>query len=246
MAIQSTTACQVRAGAPDLSRDRVEFGSVNIPVGVFPQSASAIPLDPQKIARTVVNKFNEALSRRDYPEVGKTFLANGYWRDHLALTWDLHTIKGRDDIIKFLADGHRLLKIEIDSSDSFRSPHNAPIDGFGDVQGIESFVTLETAVGRGSGVVRLAEEDGSWKIFTLFSALLELTGFEEPIKHRRTKGVEHGGMAGRKNWLERTNSTANLENSEPVVLIVGKTINFCALGSDDRIDQQSKVPVKAD
>jgi hypothetical protein len=134
------------------SRDRVEVGSVNIPVGSFPGSASSIPSNPGAIATRLVSQFNESLSKRQFSDTARLFLPGGYWRDHLALSWDLHTLKGREQIQTFLDGESRLTNVEIDSSTPFRAAHFGPIDGFGDVNGIEFFIKLETEIGRGRGV----------------------------------------------------------------------------------------------
>lgn len=205
------------------SRDRVEPGSVNIPVGQPPTTSSTPPASVDEVATTVVDNLNKALQAKDHQGIAQLFLENSYWRDHLALSWDLHTLKGRDRISSFLSsEGIRLTKLEIDRSSPLRAPHFGPIDGgIGEAKGVEFFVTFITEVGKGQGVARLAEKDGQWKIFTLFTSLRELTGREERLNHRRPKGVEHGGRPDRKNWQERRTAEANLEGKDPTVLIIG-------------------------
>jgi hypothetical protein len=204
------------------SKDRVEAGSVNIPIGKAPASASSIPKDPHEIATKLVDEFNSFLSKDDYASLANLFLEDGYWRDHLALSWDLHTLHGGDRIKDFLEEGTRLVKIGIDSSTLFKAPHFGPIDGFGDAHGIEFFINVTTKLGSGRGVVRLAEDGGQWKIFTLFTSLEELKGYEEPVYHRRSAGVEHGGKAERNNWLERRTAESSYDDRSPTVLIIGK------------------------
>lgn len=55
----------------------------------------------------------------------------------------------------------------------------------------EAWFTFTTSVGRGTGLVRLAEEDGT-KAWTLLTALQELDGHEEPRGPRRISGADHG------------------------------------------------------
>lgn len=203
------------------SKDRVEPGSVNIPVGKPPPNASSTSSNPSEVASNLIDRFNHFLSKKDYSALANLFIENGYWRDHLALSWDLRTLHGRDQIKGFLNEGARITKIDIDTSSEFRAPHFGAIDGFGDVQGIEFFVNVTTELGTGRGVVRLAENQGQWKISTLYTALHELKGHEEPVRHRRTAGVEHGGKADRKNWLERRSAEGNYEETSPTVLILG-------------------------
>lgn len=118
----------------------------------------------------------------------------------------------------------RLVSLEVDESSPLRRPTVASIDFVGDVKGISSFLTLETDVGKGRGIVRLCKDsnDGQWKAFTLFTAMHELKGYEEALGPRRPDGVQHGGNPGRKNWKDRREIESNyLDGREPTVLIIG-------------------------
>lgn len=211
-----------RPTAVVLSQDRVTPGSCNIPVGEFPRSSNnATSTDPESVAAGIIKNLNEAVSKKDYRAVSNLFLENGYWRDHLCLTWDYHTVKGRDKISQFLQENHRLESVEIDKSSSFRAPHVGPIDAFGDVIGVEFFTKVTTDVGSGQGVVRLAERNGEWKIFTFFTSLKELKGHEERVRHHRPRGVQHGEHPGRQNWLERRIAEVEFKDKEPAVVVVG-------------------------
>jgi cation diffusion facilitator CzcD-associated flavoprotein CzcO len=178
-------------------------------------------VDANKVADEIVAKFNEALLKKDNDAASKLFLSDkSYWRDHLALTWDFRTSKGAQNIKKLLDEAKvQLEKIEIDKASSFRAPKFGPIDAFGDVNGIQFFIRFETEVGRGEGVINLAEDNGEWKLFTVYTSLQELKGHEEPVGHRRTRGVKHGGDPARKNWKERRE--AEKEDIDPRVLIIG-------------------------
>src|SRR2546430_10546384 len=51
------------------------------------------------------------------------FLQESYWRDHLGLAWDFHTLKGPKNIVAFLEsskNGCRIKSIAIDKSSPFR------------------------------------------------------------------------------------------------------------------------------
>lgn len=220
------------------SKDRIEPGSVNIAPGEFPSpasstsppsapdAASAAAAAANKIASSVIAKLNEALANQDVGAISQLFLENGYWRDHLALTWDYHTLAGREKISQFLnTHGVSLTKFEIDTSTPFRTPHFGPIDGgLGQVSGVEFFVKFTSKLGSGEGVARLAEESaGQWKIFLLSTTLFELTGHERRINRLRPKGVTHGGDPGRKNWKEKRDAEINFTNTQPTVIIVGKS-----------------------
>lgn len=206
------------------SCDRVEPGSVNIPPLVdFPATSTQETVDANRVARDIIAKFNDALAKKDNPLLSKLFLKDvSFWRDHLALTWSLRTIQSREKILLYLNDSiTRLRTVDIDSSSAFRAPHFGPIDAFGDVKGIQFFIQFETEVGRGEGVVSLAEENGEWSIFTISTVLTELKGYEELVGKRRAKGVEHGGNPDRKNWMETREEDAEFKVRDPTVLIIG-------------------------
>jgi cation diffusion facilitator CzcD-associated flavoprotein CzcO len=203
------------------SSERPEYGSVNLALGEYPATSTNESVDPDKVAKEIISKFSSALANNDHDAAANLFLEDkSYWRDHLALTWDFRTSKGRSNIKKSLDEAKvKLTKVEVDGSSAFRAPKFGPIDAWGDVKGISFYIKFENEIGRGEGIVNLAEQDGEWKLFTIYTALQELKGFEEPVNHRRTRGVKHGGDPLRKNWKERRD--AEKEGIDPKVLIIG-------------------------
>jgi len=165
------------------------------------------------------------LKSKDYHKLSELFLEESYWRDHLAFSWTFHTLHGPSEIISFFKthkNGCRIQGLEIDESTPFRAPHvNPAFDGAGKISGVESFLKVETDVGSGLGLVRLVEEKGQWRAFTLFTEMRELRGWEEGVGERRPVGVVHGGKVGRRNWKQRRAASENYEEEEPVVLILG-------------------------
>lgn len=202
------------------SRDRVEPGSFNIPLGTFPQSSTA-PENPDKVAVEVIDQLNAALAKKNAESLAGLFLENSYWRDHLCLSWDFRTLKGREHIADYVTGSSSTLKIEIDRSSPMRAPHAGPIDAFGEVHGVEFFTKLTNNVGSGNGVVRLAQQQNEWKIFSLFTSLVELADHEESTLAHRPVGVKHGEQQGRKNWQDRRNADVKFEGKDPAVLVVG-------------------------
>ncbi|KAK9234252.1 flavin-containing monooxygenase [Lipomyces kononenkoae] len=210
------------------SHMRTVPGSVNIPVARFPAPMKSDLIDLDRIASNLVDTFNRALDERDYQRIAKLFVDDGFWRDHLALSWQLRTVQGHNGIVEFLAgcsesrDGMRLKKISIDRSSNVRAPKLCTIDGAGNVQGVQFFFSVETNIGSGVGITRLVSQNGAWKIYTFYTGLQELKGHEELIYHRRPMGAQHGGQAERKNWAEKRAADAAYENGkEPIVLIIG-------------------------
>jgi hypothetical protein len=213
--------------APSTSATRVEPGSYPITTAILPTSNIADSLDAHSIVKQWLSSFHTALSSPDFSNLSNLFLQEAYWRDQLCLSWDFHTLKNADKIIEFLKkhpQGCRLKELKIDESSELRKPTVSQIDFLGEVKGVSSFLTVETDVGCGRGVVRLCRDptDGTWKAFTLFTAMHELKGFEEAIGNRRPDGVQHGNNPGRKNWKDRRVVEENFEDgAEPTVLIIG-------------------------
>ncbi|KAL9613667.1 MAG: hypothetical protein Q9167_001796 [Letrouitia subvulpina] len=210
------------------SHNRVEPGSQQLKAAAYPESGSSSPADPNAIAADWVDSFNRVLSNREFKSIKNLFLAESCWRDQLGLSWNYHTLKGPDKIKSFLSsasDGPRIHSINIDNTNATRQPTISAVDFNGKINGVVSFLTIETDVGRGRGLVRLLRDfndSAKWKAFTLFTAMHELKGHEETVKANRPHGVVHGGQPGRKNWLERRRAQENFEGDlEPTVLILG-------------------------
>ena len=112
------------------SSERPEAGSVNIQLGEFPTSSKNNSVDADKVANEVVSRFNDALSKQDHSAIAELFSKdNSYWRDHLALTWNLRTVKGNAAIKEYLNSSKvRLEKIEVDKNTNYRAPKFGPID----------------------------------------------------------------------------------------------------------------------
>jgi hypothetical protein len=143
------------------------------------------------------------------------------------MTWDFHTWHGSAKITSLLKNqgkGWRIKSVQVDGSNDLRKPNVSPFDVGGKVKGVQSFLTVETDVGKGRGIVQLLpddEDEGKWKAFTLLTTLEELTGFEESIYERRPLGVLHGAQLERKTWKERRCAEQEYEGKEPTVLIIG-------------------------
>ena len=207
--------------------NRILPGSHHLTQFAWPKPADIAGKDPDQVAITWVSSFNDLVSSKDY-DVSGFFLKDSYWRDLLCLTWDFHTLHGPAKITSLVQDKVRHWRIKslgIDRSIEVGKPTIGPVDVAGIVKGVQSFLTVETDVGRGRGVVRLlpdADDGGKWKVFSLFTTLQELTGFEESIGKHRPTGVEHGANINRKNWKEKREAEVNFEGErEPAVLVLG-------------------------
>ena len=91
----------VASAAPAVpSFQRVEPGSVNIEIAKFHSYRGQEPKNVDEIASTFVDKFNKSLSSGDTQGIVNLFLDDCYLRDHLALSWDFRTLKGKNKLSK--------------------------------------------------------------------------------------------------------------------------------------------------
>jgi hypothetical protein len=205
------------------SSDRVEPGSFTLRLATLPP-VSQRPSDPNSAAESWVASFNKVLGNPEPESVFEVFLLESYWRDQLCLSWDFHCLQGPEKIAPLLRQsngGSRLRSVSLDKSTAIRSPQATSFGG--DIHAVQAFLTVETDVGHGRGVVKLVRDDSGWKAYTLFTFLEELNGYKEVTGRKRPNGVAHGEQISRKNWLDRRNAEQDFEgDEEPTVLVVGK------------------------
>ncbi|MBB4005332.1 flavin-containing monooxygenase [Aurantimonas endophytica] len=164
--------------------------------------------------------FETALAKGDAEAAAAMFAPVSFWRDLVTFTWNIRTMEGPGEVRDML----RAVLSDVQPG------HFAVTGEPSEAGGVtEAWITFETAVARGNGLLRL--KDG--KAWTLLTAMTELKGFEEPLADRRPMGAEHGSEAGRKSWLEkRQQEAADLGYAtQPYVLIVGGGQGGIALGA---------------
>lgn len=206
------------------SSQRVEPGSFQLRLANLPESKVDKSIDVTKVASEFVDRFNKNISSADITSLSTLFLEESYWRDQLCLSWDFHTLHGPFKILELFnkTNGSRLKSIALDSSSELRSSKFMTLDVDGKTNVVQAFITVETDVGKGAGIVRLALDQGTWKVFTLYTFLENLDGYEETVGRKRPYGVQHGEKTERENWLDKRNIEKDFGNgTEPTVLILG-------------------------
>ncbi|APE16892.1 flavin-containing monooxygenase [Mycolicibacterium pallens] len=185
-------------------------------------------LTPQQRVDEWLADFEAALAARDIDRAVGKFAVDSFWRDLVSFTWNIKTVEGRDQIADML--GARL-----DGTDpsGFRTRETPTADG----EVTSAFIEFDTAVGRGTGHLRL-KGDQAW---TLLTALQELKGFEEAKGPTRALGAVHGDDPDPRSWAEkRADEEAQLGRTvQPYVLVVGGGQGGIALGARLR---QLRVP----
>jgi putative flavoprotein involved in K+ transport len=165
---------------------------------------------PSRAVERWLTHFNSALEAEDAATAAALFGTESYWRDLVALSWNIVTVEGRDGVRHML-----------DATLSHIRPRDfvltePPVEAEGVT---EAWLSFRTGVGRGAAHLRLR----SGHAFTLLTALRELDGHEERRGTRRPAGAEHGIDRARRSWREQRDAELNAIGRErqPEVLIVG-------------------------
>jgi len=166
--------------------------------------------------------FQNALARSDDKLLKTLFHPQSYWRDVLALSWNLQTINGADAILRELkarAGSAAPSGFRIDPDRA--APRRVTRAG---ANAIEAIFKFETAEGRGNGILRLipdASDGNRLKAWTLLTALDELKGFEEQQGSLRPRGQAYSREFRGPNWLDLRKAAAEYADRDPDVLVVG-------------------------
>ncbi len=150
------------------------------------------------------------------------FHPDSYWRDVLALSWNIQTSNGADAILKEL----RAHAISAAPSGFAIDPDRAvprKVTRAG-TSAIEAIFKFETAQGRGNGILRLTPDagDGSTlRAWTLLTTLEELKGFEEQLGVARPRGNAYSRDFRGPNWLDLRKASAEYADRDPAVLVIG-------------------------
>ena len=166
--------------------------------------------------------FEAALSAPTPAALEDMFAPDCYWRDVLALTWDLETVHKPRPVAERVWRENRVAAVSSVALDG-AAPPPARVDRVGR-DCIEAYFLLETGVGRGRGIVRLiAGEAGpdDWRAWTLLTSLEELTGHEEAIGDRRPVGQSYSRDFQGPNWLDKRMAALAYADRDPTVLVVG-------------------------
>lgn len=178
--------------------------------------------DAHTVASAWLSQFENAVNGQSAADLSALFAEECYWRDALALTWELETNEGRAAVVGRLSEtvsaaGLTSLKL------SANSPEPLVVSRVGR-EVIEVFFDFETALGRGQGIVRLKASDddqGSYQAWTLLTSLDELKGFEEKTGANRPTGQSHSRDFRGPNWSDQRQAATSYQDRDPTVLIIG-------------------------
>lgn len=175
--------------------------------------------DVEDIAAYWLKSFGDALQSADAADAARHFASDGHWRDVLAFTWRIGTETGIAAIEAALAP-----ELSRTKPRGFHIP-----EGRSQARGvkragtdcIEAIFEFEIAVGRANGVVRLIEEEGDWRIWTLLTTLEELHGYPDGRPKAVSDAEKYSRDFGGENWLDQRRKALAYADHDPSVLIVG-------------------------
>lgn len=189
-----------------------------------PKHPSIAPPSPTEITTKWFASFQDVLAN---PATLATRLptilhTDCWWRDKLGLSWDFRTLRGIDAVRDYLLKYQPTLKLRPESlakpGTRFTPQIDVPMEG---LEWIEAMFDWETTIGRGKGMIRLAQrEDGQWKGYMVYTTLEEIKGHEENIGHRRPHGGRNS-LTGGGNWAERREREKEFLDEEPTVICIG-------------------------
>ena len=180
---------------------------------------SKVRQDVEGITERWLMSFDRALQAADAAAVAGLFATDGHWRDVLAFTWLIQTATGPAAIEAALAPVAAAARARHVHRPDDRSPPRRVRRAGTDC--IEAIFEFETAVGRAGGVVRLVEEDGAWKAWTLLTTLEELHGYPDGGPKAVSDAEKYSRDFGGENWLDQRRRARAYEDHDPAVLVVG-------------------------
>ncbi|CAN5206234.1 NAD(P)/FAD-dependent oxidoreductase [soil metagenome] len=178
---------------------------------------------PDALAAAWLTRFQDALESDDEHAVAATFVEDSYWRDVMALTWDIGWT-GTDTAIaeRFLSTARQMHPRDFAISERHTPPRRVTRLTR---EVIEAFFTFTTDVGKGVGVVRLVPDEsapGGYAAWTILTTIKELRGFEDqpPAVRRDDIGFDRRSNPGL-TWESYRNRESTFEDRDPEVMVVG-------------------------
>lgn len=142
-----------------------------------------------------------------------------YWRDLLALTWDLGTFHGTAAIREMLSGTLHAAAPSTFGLDTGHAPRAVP--GAGGTT-IEGFYLFETPTAWCRGVAKLVERDGQWRATSVMTGVEDVKGHERAVGERRPTGPRHlDDASSKRNWKDRRDESATFADREPDVVVIG-------------------------
>ena len=177
-------------------------------------------LDPAAEVTEWLRCLETILQQSSSEGIEELFVGDSWWRDLLALTWDIRSYRGITGITELLDQYAATANPREFVVEAGKVP---AVTETGGVRMIEALVTFRTDQAHGRGVLRLRETDRGWQAWTMSTSMEDLIGHEE--RHTSINDVTFPeyttAVRGRKTFYEKRTEERGFENSEPTVMIIG-------------------------
>ena len=193
----------------------MDFDITQVALPTLDRLNATIPddVDAEQIAQRWFGSFEQHAQAGNVTGVLRLMLEDAFWRDILALTWDMRTFYTTTHIRKFLEDrltSAQISSLKLDvSSIELQRPYN-------DIAWIQAFFTFDTPIGHASGIVRLVpSSQGPWLAHAMLTNLESLRAFPEQIGMLREQEPNHG------RWQEKRKREIECLDEDPKVVVIG-------------------------
>ncbi|KUM37400.1 flavin-containing monooxygenase [Arthrobacter sp. EPSL27] len=170
----------------------------------------------EQIANAWLGSFSTALASNDLEELRPLLSSDVWWRDLVIVNWDLTTAHGFDEVASFL--GSRIFQAGI--TDLALDPKNPPTP-FGNM--VQAFYTFKTKVAEGRGIIRLVQEAGEWRAWSILTKIEGIVGRPELTTSvfDAAKPAYNQPVGERLSWNEYRDRQREFLDGDPEVVVIG-------------------------
>ena len=164
-------------------------------------------------------EFEAALAAPGDADLRALFTFDCHWRDLLALSWTIQTVGGPDAVVRALKGcAARVHPKGFRIAENHTPPRRVTRVG---TEAIEAILAFESDGGWCNAVVRLIENGGAPRAWTLLTALDQIKGHEEQSGRTRHQAKVYSRDFRGPNWLDQRKASLEYGGREPAVLVVG-------------------------
>ena len=180
-------------------------------------------LNAHQLAEDWLCRFSEAVETGDTAAVLETIHPDGWWRDFVALTWDIRTFHGADNIRPLLDDRLKQSQLTI-TPIVVEAMVSQP---YPDLLWVVVQFPFTAASGTGTATAFLVPTSlGSWQAYIVCTDLDTVSGTQECFGPGRDATRNRGDA-----WVDERNREKAFEGQDPDVLIVGAGQSGLALAA---------------
>lgn len=177
--------------------------------------------------------FGRAMEAASTQDVLAAVTTDCYWRDLLALTWDMGTYHG---VVSVEAMLKQSLEAAAVSDFAVAEEFGPRIVEGDDGPVMEGFFLFQTPTAWCRGVAKLVQVDGEWRAASVMTGMEDVKGHERALGTRRPVGSRHvPGATARQNWKDRRDIEVSFADREPEVVVIGAGQGGLAVAANLRL-----------